>query len=145
MIQPAEPKTLSGTDVEALCADYARVQQTAARLRNELKLCDQQADRIAAELKTHYDACSADAAQPCITPHAEFGYRVGGHTVAVRAGLTEAQCLSLLRHLGAAYVRVREEIDRRRLLADRQKPDVQKLLHQAGLEIRHERRFYVKA
>lgn len=133
------------TDIATLCAEYARNQQAVARLRHQLKLHDQRADHIAAQLKSYYTRHAAGLGKAVITPHAEFGYRMGGATIGVREGLTEAQCLRLLRHLGAPYVRIREEIDRRRLLADHAKPEVQKLLHQAGLEIRHTRKFYVKA
>ena len=81
-----------------------------------------------------------------VTVHGTFGYRLG----TPRLVLTQSQVkwdkgvLEHMRTFAPQYVRTVEEVDKARLIADREKPEVQELMEAAHIRVEQSETFYIK-
>jgi phage host-nuclease inhibitor protein Gam len=76
-------------------------------------------------------------------PHGSIGYRTGTPKVKQLRKLTLQQVLELCKKKLKPYVRVKEELDKQKLIADRDNKDVKKHLDYCGIEIVQEETFFV--
>jgi phage host-nuclease inhibitor protein Gam len=76
--------------------------------------------------------------------HGTIGFRTGNPTLKSAKGFTLKACLALVKALSTGYVRVKEELDKAKLLADRNMDGMEELLKKCGLEIKQEETFYVE-
>jgi phage host-nuclease inhibitor protein Gam len=77
------------------------------------------------------------------TLHGTVGYRTGTPQIKQREGFTWEKVLQLLKDKLPAYVRKKEEIDKKRLLADREDVDVQQGLLLCGMKVCSDETFYI--
>lgn len=78
------------------------------------------------------------------TAYGTFGFRTGMPKLKLRKGFQWTAVLELLKFKKPDYVRVKEEVDKERLLIDRQDSAVQQLMSEIGVEIDQEERFFIE-
>ena len=74
------------------------------------------------------------------------GYKQGRHSLALQEGHSWASALTALQDdkSAKAYLRTKYEIDKARLLADRDKPKVAQIIDRIGLQVVNAEQFYVE-
>lgn len=78
------------------------------------------------------------------TVHGTIGFRLGTPKLKNLKGFTWASVTNLLKEFLPAYVRVKEEPDKDKLLADRESEDVYPLFDKVGVAVVQEETFFVE-
>ena len=78
------------------------------------------------------------------TVHGTIGFRLGTPKLKNQKGFTWASVTNLLKEFLPAYVRVKEEPDKDKLLADRESEDVYPLFDKVGVAVVQEETFFVE-
>lgn len=78
------------------------------------------------------------------TVHGTIGFRLGTPKLKNQKGFTWASVTNLLKEFLPAYVRVKEEPDKDKLLADRESEDVFPLFEKVGVAVVQEETFFVE-
>lgn len=78
------------------------------------------------------------------TVHGTIGFRLGTPKLKNLKGFTWASVTNLLKEFLPAYVRVKEEPDKDKLLADRESEDVYPLFEKVGVAVVQEETFFVE-
>lgn len=78
------------------------------------------------------------------TVHGTIGFRLGTPKLKSLKGFTWASVTNLLKEFLPAYVRVNEEPDKDKLLADRESKDVFPLFEKVGVSVVQEETFFVE-
>jgi phage host-nuclease inhibitor protein Gam len=113
--------------------------------------CDEECDMLSTEI-INYARDNRDTMFPKGIKHLELadgtvGYKQGRNSLALREGQTWATVLETMQNDKAAkpYIRIKYEIDKSRLLADRDKPKVAQIIERIGLQIVNAEQFYIEA
>jgi phage host-nuclease inhibitor protein Gam len=147
-------------DVEAavreLCLASVRLDETQARMNLDLAAVRERFEPDLAALSATVDEQEATVrawadAHPeefatrksLVMVHGALGYRTGQPTLKTVRGVTWEKVLALLRHNLPHYVRVKEEVDREAILADREALGSENL-KTLGLRVEQAERFYVE-
>lgn len=77
------------------------------------------------------------------TTHGVFGFRTGMPKLTPRKGFKWPAILELLKSKLPSYVKTKEDVDKERLLADRNEELVKGSLKQVGLDVTQDETFYV--
>ncbi len=75
--------------------------------------------------------------------HGTIGFRMGTPALKPRKGFQWKGVLELVKQKLNAYVKVEESVDKARLLADRESPEVAQSLNGVGLEVTQTETFYI--
>ncbi len=78
------------------------------------------------------------------TVHGVFGFRLGTPKLKTLKGFTWGAVTNLLKEFLPGYVRISEEPAKDKLLADRDNPDVAKLMPKVGVYVDQEETFFVE-
>lgn len=76
--------------------------------------------------------------------HGVFGFRTGTPMLKTRKGFTWSAVTNLLKEFLPAYVRVKEEPAKDKLLSDREVPEVADLFPKVGIMVDQDETFYVE-
>jgi len=151
---------LSREDIEAaireLCIATVRLDEQQARLNLDLARAREVHEPALAALNATVDEQTAlvrawaDAhpeefatRKSIVMVHGTLGYRIGQPALKTIRGITWDKVLALLKAAFPAYVRVKEEIDREAILADRESLGSDALAA-TGLRVEQAERFYVE-
>ena len=111
---------------------------------------DEECDTLSTDI-IDYARENRDTIFPKGTKHLELadgtvGYKQGRHSLALQEGHTWASALTALQDdkSAKAYLRTKYEIDKARLLADRDKPKVAQIIDRIGLQVVNAEQFYIE-
>lgn len=111
--------------------------------------CDEECDTLSTDI-IDYARENRDTIFPKGLKHLELadgtvGYKQGRHSLALQEGHTWTSALTALQEdkSAKAYIRTKYEIDKARLLADRDKPKVAQIIDRIGLQIINAEQFYI--
>ena len=111
---------------------------------------DEECDTLSTDI-IDYARENRDTIFPKGTKHLELtdgtvGYKQGRHSLALQEGHSWASALTALQDdkSAKAYLRTKYEIDKARLLADRDKPKVAQIIDRIGLQVVNAEQFYIE-
>ena len=111
---------------------------------------DEECDTLSTDI-IDYARENRDTVFPKGTKHLELtdgtvGYKQGRHSLALQEGHSWASALTALQDdkSAKAYLRTKYEIDKARLLADRDKPKVAQIIDRIGLQVVNAEQFYIE-
>lgn len=126
-----------------------RINAIRSKYVDRINLFDEECDQLATEM-LDYAREHRDAIFPKGTKHIELtsgtiGYKQGRPSLGLRDGHTWASALTALQEdrSGKEYLRIKYEIDKARLLCDRDKPKTARLIDRIGLRINDDEQFYL--
>ena len=79
------------------------------------------------------------------TPYGVFGFRMGQHQIEQFKGFTKADILGLVKKHLPDYIDTKESLAAKRLLLDREHPEVIEKLPECGMVIVQRETFYVES
>lgn len=151
---------LTREDIEAsvreLCIASVRLDEEQARMNMELAAvreryepqmaalsatADEEAERIRAWADAHPDEFATRKSIAMV--HGTLGYRVGQPALKTIRGVTWDKVLAILRAHLPNYIRIKEEVDKEALLADRETLGDENL-KTLGLRVEQAERFFVE-
>ncbi|WP_448578910.1 host-nuclease inhibitor Gam family protein [Thermosphaera sp.] len=158
--EKAAAARMTREDVEAavreLCIASVRLDETVARMNLELarvrehyepeiaawqQTVDEQTEIVRAWADAHPEEFASR--KSIVMVHGTLGYRVGQPALKTIRGVTWDKVLAILRHNLPHYVRIKEEVDREAILADRESLGDENL-KTLGLRVEQAERFYVE-
>lgn len=77
------------------------------------------------------------------TAHGLIGFRTGTPKLKLRRGFQWGAVLELLKVKAASYVRTKEEVDKERLLIDRENAETQILMKEVGVDVDQDEKFFI--
>lgn len=77
------------------------------------------------------------------TIHGLVGFRTGTPKLKLRKGFQWGAVLELLKVKSPSYVRTKEEVDKERLLIDRETSEAQLLMREVGVEVDQDEKFFI--
>lgn len=77
------------------------------------------------------------------TVHGSIGFRLGTPKLKLRKGFQWNAVLELLKVKDNSYVRTKEEVDKERLLIDREQAGTQTLMREVGIDVDQDERFFI--
>ncbi len=130
-----------------------QMEERISAIRNKyvgrINLFDEQCDLLSTEM-LDYARENRSTLFPKGSKHVDLsagtiGYKQGRPSIGLRDGHTWASALAALQELrsGKEYIRVKYEIDKVRLLCDRDKPQTARLIDRIGLKINDDEQFYI--
>ena len=78
------------------------------------------------------------------TTHGTLGFRTGTPALKTQKGFTWESVKNLLKEFLPGYVRTKEEADKEKLLADREKEEVAALFPKVGVKVTQDEAFFVE-
>lgn len=128
-----------------------QLQMVRNNYTDRINECDEECDTLSADM-IEYARENRETVFPSGVKHIELadgtiGYKQGRNSLALQEGHSWASALEALQNdkLGKPYIRIKLEIDKARLIADRDKPKVAQIIDRVGLQIVNAEQFYVEA
>ena len=126
-----------------------RLQAIRAKYVERINLFDEECDELSKEMldyaRQNRDALFCKGRKHIELSSGVIGYKQGRASLALCEGHTWASALEALQEerFGKEYIRIKYEIDKNRLLSDRDKPKTARLIDRIGLRISDEEQFYI--
>ena len=126
-----------------------RINAIRSKYVDRINLFDEECDQLATEMldyaREHRDAIFPKGAKHIDLASGTIGYKQGRPSLGLRDGHTWASALTALQEdrSGKEYLRIKYEIDKARLLCDRDKPKTARLIDRIGLRINDDEQFYL--
>lgn len=76
--------------------------------------------------------------------HGIIGFRLGTYKVKARAGFTLKSALTLMKNFELPFIRVKEEIDKEKIIALREDEEQMNLIETVGLYVDQDETFYIE-
>ena len=128
-----------------------QLQMVRNNYTDRINECDEECDSLSADM-IEYARENRETVFPVGLKHLELadgtiGYKQGRNSIALQEGHSWASALEAMQNDKAAkpYIRIKYEIDKARLIADRNKPKVAQIIDRVGLQIVNAEQFYVEA
>jgi phage host-nuclease inhibitor protein Gam len=149
-------------EMEAAFGEYALADAKKAKINADIdvattKLREKRADEISQlddVMEKAFDVMQAFAVEnkdelfakkkSMESVHGVIGFRTGTPTVKATKGFTFAKSLIEMREYMPSYIRTKEEVNKERLIADRDDEEIAKLIKRVGLTITQDETFYVE-
>ncbi len=165
MTKRTKKKVLTGVTPEAYnkaiaayAEDDAYVQTETAKLDAKItKLREQHAEKISAaeeRKKENFNVVEAycmenrtqmfDKKRSVVTAHGTVGFRIGKHKIKTLSGYTLKSALELIKVKLPKYVRTVEEIDKQKIIAERESSASPDVLESVGLQVVQDETFFVE-
>ena len=126
-------------EVAKVRAKYANeIETLEAKRQHEFEVVERYADQ-------HRDTLF-QLKRSHVTVHGTFGYRLGRPSLVLTNPMVkwDKGVLEHMRNFAPQYIRTVEEVDKTRLIADREKPEVQALMQAAHVRVEQSETFYIK-
>ena len=166
MAKKREKKTvytgITSEQMEQAFADYARADARQQKITAEMDVAmtkirekwQDELTKLADTKETSFDILQAFATEhrdelfskrkSLETTHGIMGFRTGTPALKTLKGFTWESVKNLLKEFLPDYVRTKEEADKEKLLADREKEEVAALFPKVGVKVTQDEAFFVE-